>query len=219
MAERLETEAEERARLLAQPLAAEMVATARRLVAERGVIATKMTDVERETRTPKSKHGHASPGQARYYFGTKEELLIALLHRELDERRVGMQVALRGVRTRRQLAAALLEQFHAFKGTGAPVLRELAVAARTMPRLAQAQRVAYRRWRLDVRDLLIGLDRRGVLACDEHAEEMAALLTGVGIGLAALERAEPDWQGTNALAFAIEVAASWSNEIEESNGG
>ncbi len=156
-----------------------IVAAACRVIARKGVEATRVADIAREAGT--------STGTVHYYFETKEDVLVAAL-RWANERPYGpLEDLLESAADAKERLAALLDAAVPYPGERQEdfvLWVETSIAAsRLRPRLGRESESVGRRWRSYFVDVIGEGVRSGtfhpVASVDEVAERLLALADGL----------------------------------------
>ena len=124
----------------------------------------------------------------RYYFGSREGLLVQVARFEHLQRLDQVRRALRDVATTDELTAALLRLVDAPEHYR--VVHSLLVASAAMPELAAQQQRLWAEWRARMCEIIIDLQDRGIVHGDHDAEALALVWNTVALGLAQHRQAE-----------------------------
>jgi AcrR family transcriptional regulator len=172
------------------PTAQAMIKATRRLLAEGGL--EWASDQRIHAATPHPKLGRRTgrpPGTMRYYFASRERLLVQVARFEHLQRLDQVRRALRAVATTEELTAALLRLIDAPEHYR--VIHALLQASAAMPELADHQQRLWADWRGRMREIVIDLQHRGIVSADHDPEALALVWSAVTLGLADHREAEP----------------------------
>ena len=125
-----------------------------------------------------------SRGLLHYYFGTKERLLVEVIHRDTEERVETLGAELRAARTVDELIAAFFDTFARTLAEQGYVymVSELFVAGRNNPELLAELGALYGRARVAFAEILREKEREGVVKLRADAESVLAYLFAAGDG-------------------------------------
>lgn len=181
-----ETPAEERAERVASEQGQRIVAAMHRTVGEQGANGATFDRVTREAGVAR--------GSIFYYFGSKERLLVEVLRLHANERIEAVRQAVACAATPEGLVEAVAGQLDLFlKEDGTHVLvYEMAAAAPRSDALRTALGDFYRRWRVELADMLEGKVHEGVIDGLVDPESTACVLTSLGEGITLQALADPD---------------------------
>ncbi len=186
MSEAADVDADERDRRVALPVARRLVEAARACVIAHGVAGATFVVIEREAQV--------TTGTVRYYFGTKERLLVEVLRADSQARLELLRARLAAVASFDEFLAmmvASLDDFTGPAGSHALLLALLSATPRS-PALAAAQAELYDRWRRELVDGLEALEARTILRVRD-GETFAALVIAVAHGIAIQQYVNERW--------------------------
>jgi AcrR family transcriptional regulator len=125
-----------------------------------------------------------SRGLLHYYFGTKERLLVEVIHRDTEDRVETLGAELRAARTVDELIAAFFDTFARTLAEQGYVymVSELFVAGRNNPELLAELGALYGRARSAFAEILREKEREGVVKLRADAESVLAYLFAAGDG-------------------------------------
>ncbi len=188
--------AEQRAQ---HPTAQALVKATRRLFAEGGPEWATDKRIHETAAHPGRRKGWPL-GTIRYYFGGREQLLVALARHEHLTQLDRVRRALRLVQTSDELPNTLLrlaEDLEHYQ-----VMFGLLTEARQMPDLRAAQEALWDEWLAKLTDMVTELQQRAVIRPDHDPYAVAVLWSSLLAGLAAHHLANPAINLTPALDLA-----------------
>jgi len=189
---------EERARRLTTEPARRILAAARRLVAERGIERSHVVDIAREAGVAR--------GLVTYYFGTKDRLLAEVMEADAQVRIQRLAELVGGAETLDDLlqgmGATLLGDFVSAEQGGHRAVQELASLALRNEEIRGRQARLRASYRAQLAAILTEKDAAGVIALRGDADNVAAVLIGLGQGIATEAIADAAWDCSGAVSCA-----------------
>jgi AcrR family transcriptional regulator len=173
-------------RSLSGERAQRIVEAMRESVAEVGITGSTFERVARKAAV--------SRGLLHYYFGTKERLLVEVIHRDTEVRIETLGKAMRAAKTADELIIAMSETFERTlrEQTGyVYMVSELYVAGRNSPELQRELGSLYSRARAEFAEILREKEREGVVKVRFEPEATIAYLFGAGDGLTVQRLTDP----------------------------
>jgi AcrR family transcriptional regulator len=178
-----------------------IIAAMRSSVGSRGAAASTFDHVAREA--------GVSRGLLHYYFGSKEQLLVAVCRHDCEARIAMMEERLAEAGSVDAVIAALrhgLEKFVGDEADSQAVIYELLSASRHSEEIRAELADLYRRWRAHLADALREKEREGVVALHDDPEAVAAVLFALGDGLGIQMASDPDWNSGPSFELAVSTA-------------
>jgi AcrR family transcriptional regulator len=156
-----------------------------------------------------SRKAGVSRGLLHYYFGTKERLLVEVIHRDTDARIETLGAAMRAAGTVDELIIAMSETFERTlrEQTGyVYMVSELYVAGRNSPELQRELGALYSRARAEFAEILKEKEREGIVQLRFEAEATLAYLFGAGDGLTVQRLTDPSLDVASTVEAGVGVA-------------
>jgi AcrR family transcriptional regulator len=185
-------------RSLSGERAQRIVEAMRESVAEVGIAGSTFDRVSAKARV--------SRGLLHYYFGTKERLLVEVIHRDTEYRIETLGSSLRAARTVDELIASFFDTFaRTLREKGyVYMVSELFVAGRNNPEVLSELGALYARARSEFAEILREKEREGVVRLRLDAESVLAYLFAAGDGASVQGLSDPtlDLEGFSRVSFA-----------------
>jgi AcrR family transcriptional regulator len=150
-----------------------------------------------------------SRGLLHYYFGSKEQLLVAVCRHDCEARIEMMEERLAEAGSIDAVIAALTQGFEKFVGDESDsqaVIYELLSASRHSEEIRAELAELYHRWRAHLADALREKEREGVVALEADPEAVAAMLFALGDGLGIQIVSDPGWDSGPSFELAVQTA-------------
>jgi AcrR family transcriptional regulator len=181
--------------------AARIVEAMRASVAARGIAGATFDQVARTA--------GVSRGLLHYYFGSKEQLLVAVVRRECDVRNERLELAIADADSGEQVLDALVRGFEDFLGDGPamPVMfHEMLTLAQRSSEIAAELAELGRRTRLHLAGALRAKSEAGVLRLRDDPESVAAFLFVLADGITVRRLSEPEFDIAPLMDHAVSAA-------------
>jgi AcrR family transcriptional regulator len=181
--------------------ATRIVEAMRATVAARGIAGATFDQVARTA--------GVSRGLLHYYFGTKEQLLVAVVRRECEVRNDLLELAIADAGSGEQVLDALVRSFEDFLGD-VPVMpvmfHEMLTLAQRNSEIASELAELGRRTRQHLATALRAKSEAGVLRLREDPESIAAFLFVLADGITVRRLSEPKFDITPLMDHAVTAA-------------
>lgn len=181
--------------------ATRIVEAMRATVAARGIAGATFDQVARTA--------GVSRGLLHYYFGTKEQLLVAVVRRECEVRNDLLELAIADAGTGEQVLDALVRSFEDFLGD-VPVMpvmfHEMLTLAQRNSEIASELAELGRRTRQHLAAALRARSEAGVLRLRDDPEAIAAFLFVLADGIMVRRLSEPEFDITPLMDHAVSAA-------------
>jgi AcrR family transcriptional regulator len=188
-------------RELVDDKAARIVEAMRATVAARGIAGATFDQVARTA--------GVSRGLLHYYFGTKEQLLVAVVRRECEVRNERLELAIADAVSGEQVLDALVRSFEDFLGE-VPVMpvmfHEMLTLAQRNEEIAAELAELGRRTRRHLAAALRAKREGGVLALRDDPEAVAAFLFVLADGIMIRRLSEPEFDITPLMGHGVAAA-------------
>src|SRR5918999_6320014 len=189
------------ARRLEGDKAQRIIAAMRASVGTRGAAASTFDHVAREA--------GVSRGLLHYYFGSKEQLLIAVVRHDCEVRIEAMDARIARARTVEETIEALvasLQDFIEGEPSSQTVIYEMLSASRRSGDIRAELAELYRRWRAHLAEALRAKEREGVVQLKGDPEAVASILFALGDGFGIQVVSDPDWDREPAFGLGLKIA-------------
>ncbi|MGH2798697.1 MAG: TetR/AcrR family transcriptional regulator [Thermoleophilaceae bacterium] len=189
------------ARRLEGEKAQRIIAAMRASVGTRGAAGSTFDHVAREA--------GVSRGLLHYYFGSKEQLLVAVVRHDCEVRIQAMDERIARAGTVDEIVAALvagLEEFIEGEPGSQAVIYEMLSASRRSEDIRAELAELYRRWRAHLAESLRAKEREGVVRLQGDPESVASMLFALGDGFGIQVISDPHWDRDAAFGLGILVA-------------
>jgi AcrR family transcriptional regulator len=170
-------------------------------VGTRGAAASTFDHVAREA--------GVSRGLLHYYFGSKEQLLIAVVRHDCEVRIEAMDERIARARTVEETIEALvasLQDFIEGEPSSQTVIYEMLSASRRSGDIRAELAELYRRWRAHLAEALRAKEREGVVQLKGDPEPVASMLFALGDGFGIQVVSDPDWDREPAFGLGLKIA-------------
>lgn len=170
-------------------------------VGTRGAAASTFDHVAREA--------GVSRGLLHYYFGSKEQLLIAVVRHDCEVRIEAMDERIARARTVEETIEALvasLQDFIEGEPSSQTVIYEMLSASRRSGDIRAELAELYRRWRAHLAEALRAKEREGVVQLKGDPEAVASMLFALGDGFGIQVVSDPDWDREPAFGLGLKIA-------------
>ena len=150
-----------------------------------------------------------SRGLLHYYFGTKEQLLVAVVRRECDVRNERLELAIADAGSGEQVLDALVRSFEDYLGDGPtmPVMfHEMLTLAHRNTEIAAELAELGRRTRLHLAAALRAKSEAGVLRLRDDPESVSAFLFVLADGIMVRRLSEPEFDIAPLMDHAVSAA-------------
>ena len=194
-------EAATKQRELSGEKAQRIVEAMRTSVGIRGAAASTFDHVAREA--------GVSRGLLHYYFGSKEQLLIAVVRHDCEVRIEAMDERIARARTVEETIEALvasLQDFIEGEPSSQTVIYEMLSASRRSGDIRAELAELYRRWRAHLAEALRAKEREGVVQLKGDPEAVASMLFALGDGFGIQVVSDPDWDREPAFGLGLKIA-------------
>jgi AcrR family transcriptional regulator len=181
--------------------AARIVEAMRASVAARGIAGATFDQVARTA--------GVSRGLLHYYFGSKEQLLVAVVRRECDVRNERLELAIAGAGSAEEVLDALVRGFEDFLGDGPamPVMfHEMLTLGQRNTEIAAELAELGRRTRQHLAGALRARSEAGVLRLRDDPESVAAFLFVLADGIMVRRLSEPEFDIAPLMDHAVSAA-------------
>jgi AcrR family transcriptional regulator len=150
-----------------------------------------------------------SRGLLHYYFGSKEQLLVAVVRHDCEVRIEAMDERIARADTVDEIVTALVESLEEFiegePGSQAVIYEMLSASRRSEDIRAELAEL-YRRWRAHLAEALRAKEREGVVRLQGDPESVASMLFALGDGFGIQVVSDPDWDREAAFDLGVAVA-------------
>jgi AcrR family transcriptional regulator len=170
-------------------------------VGTRGAAASTFDHVAREA--------GVSRGLLHYYFGSKEQLLIAVVRHDCEVRIEAMDERIARAGTVDQIMEALvasLQEFIEGEPSSQAVIYEMLSASRRSEDIRSELAELYRRWRAHLAEALRAKEREGVVHLKGDPESVASMMFALGDGFGIQVVSDPDWDRDAAFGLGLMIA-------------
>jgi AcrR family transcriptional regulator len=170
-------------------------------VGTRGAAASTFDHVAREA--------GVSRGLLHYYFGSKEQLLIAVVRHDCEVRIEAMDERVARAGTVDEIMDALvasLQEFIEGEPSSQAVIYEMLSASRRSEDIRSELAELYRRWRAHLAEALRAKEREGVVHLRGDPESVASMMFALGDGFGIQVVSDPDWDRDAAFGLGLMIA-------------